>query len=64
MVVGFQTEEMDDQIKTMISTYHAGGVILFDRNMKTPQQVATLTNSLQDLAQETKNQIPLMMGID
>ncbi|MHA2961940.1 glycoside hydrolase family 3 protein [Priestia megaterium] len=64
MVVGFQTEEMDEHIKTMISTYHAGGVILFDRNMKTPKQVATLTNSLQDLAQETKNQIPLMMGVD
>ncbi|KJL02174.1 glycosyl hydrolase family 3 [Priestia aryabhattai B8W22] len=64
MVVGFQTEEVDDHIKTMISTYHAGGVILFDRNMKTPKQVATLTNSLQDLAQETKNQIPLMMGVD
>ncbi|MEI2364333.1 glycoside hydrolase family 3 N-terminal domain-containing protein [Priestia megaterium] len=64
MVVGFQTEEVDDHIKAMISTYHAGGVILFDRNMKTPKQVATLTNSLQDLAQETKNQIPLMMGVD
>lgn len=64
MVVGFQTEEMDNHIRTMISTYHAGGVILFDRNMKTPKQVATLTNNLQDLAQETKNQIPLMMGID
>ncbi|MFL0493491.1 glycoside hydrolase family 3 protein [Priestia megaterium] len=64
MVVGFQTEEVDDHIKKMISTYHAGGVILFDRNMKTPKQVATLTNNLQDLAQETKNQIPLMMGID
>ncbi|WP_372780538.1 glycoside hydrolase family 3 N-terminal domain-containing protein [Priestia aryabhattai] len=64
MVVGFQTEEIDDHIKTIILTYHAGGVILFDRNMKTPKQVATLTNNLQDLAQETKNQIPLMMGID
>ncbi|MEW4241117.1 glycoside hydrolase family 3 N-terminal domain-containing protein [Priestia megaterium] len=64
MVVGFQTEEVDEHIKTMISIYHAGGVILFDRNMKTPKQVATLTNSLQDLAQETKNQIPLMMGVD
>lgn len=64
MVVGFQTEEMDEHIKTMISAYHAGGVILFDRNMKTPKQVAALTNNLQDLAQETKNQIPLMMGID
>ncbi|MEN3769019.1 glycoside hydrolase family 3 protein [Priestia megaterium] len=64
MVVGFQTEEMDNHIRTMISTYHAGGVILFDRNMKTPKQVATLTNNLQDLAQQTKNEIPLVMGID
>ena len=64
MVVGFQTGEMDDHIKTMISSYYAGGVILFDRNMKTPKQVATLTNNLQGLAQQTKNQIPLVMGID
>ncbi|MBU8686483.1 glycosyl hydrolase family 3 [Priestia megaterium] len=64
MVIGFQTAQVDDHIKAMISTYNVGGIILFDRNMKTPKQVAMLTNNLQDLAQQTKNQIPLMMGID
>ncbi|MEI2341107.1 beta-N-acetylhexosaminidase [Priestia megaterium] len=64
MVVGFQTKEADAHIKKMISSYHVGGVILYDRNMENPYQVATLTNDLQDLAQKTPHQIPLIMSID
>ncbi|MFV5317280.1 hypothetical protein [Priestia megaterium] len=48
---------MDDQIKKMISTYHAGSVILFNQNMKTPQQVAMLINSLQDLRQKNDKEL-------
>ncbi len=57
MDVGFEIEEMDDQIKTMISTYHAGSVTLFNQNMKTPQQVATLINSFQDLGQKNDKEL-------
>lgn len=64
MVVGFQGKQMDQHIQTMITEYHAGGVILYDRNMETPDQVASLNNQLQDLALKSKHQIPLMVSID
>ncbi|MCQ6277096.1 glycosyl hydrolase family 3 [Bacillus sp. V3B] len=65
MVVGFQSHQVDEHIKKMIEDYHVGGVILYDRNMETPKQVAQLTNDLQGLAQNASNdQIPLTISID
>ena len=64
VVVGFQSKEVDEHIKTMISEYKVGGVILYDRNMESPEQVAGLTNDLQDLALENDKEIPLMVSID
>ena len=65
MVVGFQSKQVDEHIKTMIEDYHVGGIILYDRNMETPEQVAVLNNDLQNLAKESSQwQIPLMMSID
>ena len=64
MVVGFQSSEVDDHIRTMIKDYHVGGVILFDRNMETPEQVASLNNQLQGLAKENEYQIPLLLSVD
>lgn len=64
IVGGFQSTEPDEHIKRMIKDYHMGGVILFDRNMDTPSQVAGLTNQLQDIAYSTDHQIPLSVGVD
>lgn len=64
MVVGFQSPEPDAHIKKMITKYHVGGVIFYDRNMQNPKQVAKLTNNLQDLAQESGEEVPLMVSID
>lgn len=50
MIIGFQSGEMDEHVQTMIKDYHVGGIILFDRNMKSPAQVAELNNHLQQLA--------------
>ncbi|WP_428909857.1 beta-N-acetylhexosaminidase [Niallia sp. Krafla_26] len=64
LVVGFQSTEVDEHIRSMINDYHVGGVILFDRNMKTPEQVASLNNKLQDLAKQKDDQIPLWLSVD
>jgi len=65
MVVGFSSKQPDDHIKKMIEEYHIGGVIYYDRNMETPEQVALLSNSLQGLAQASSEwQIPLMLSVD
>jgi len=62
-MVGFQTPEADDHIKDLITNKHIGNVILFDRNMQTPQQVKKLNASLQGLAQQS-NALPLLIGVD
>ena len=64
MVVGFNSSEVDQHIQTMINEYKVGGVILFDRNMKTPEQVAALNNELQNLALENEHEIPLHISVD
>lgn len=64
MVVGFQSNQPDEHIKTMINDYKVGGVILFDRNMVNPEQVASLNNQLQNLAMKNEKQVPLTISID
>lgn len=64
MVVGFQSTDPDEHIEKMIKDYHVGGVILFDRNMESPSQVAELTNQLQNMAYSKDLQIPLTFSVD
>ncbi|WP_234028507.1 glycoside hydrolase family 3 N-terminal domain-containing protein [Lentibacillus sp. Marseille-P4043] len=64
MVVGFQSTEVDESIKTMIEDYHVGGVILYERNMETPEQVTALNADLQTLAKDSMHGIPLIISVD
>lgn len=64
VIVGFQTKQPDSLITAMIRDYHVGGVILYDRNMDSPNQVTHLTSDLQRLALESTHQIPLIVSID
>lgn len=64
MVVGFQNTSVDYHIKTMIENYHVGGIILYDRNMDTPEQVASLNKELQALAKKNGQKLPLITSID
>lgn len=64
VVVGFQSDAVDSHIQTMINDYKVGGIILYDRNMDTPQQVTKLTNDLQHLAKKSEHHIPLIVSID
>lgn len=64
IVVGFPSKTVDQHIKTMINKYKVGGVILYDRNMDSPRQVAGLTYALQGLATKNSHQIPLIVSID
>ncbi|KPL59382.1 glycosyl hydrolase family 3 [Rossellomorea vietnamensis] len=63
MIVGFNSPTIDDHITKMIEEYHVGGVILFDRNMKTKDQVAKLNKDLQQLSTDSSG-LPLLMGVD
>ncbi|MBR8646224.1 hypothetical protein KEH51_27685 [[Brevibacterium] frigoritolerans] len=60
----FQGTEKSDEITELIEQKHIGGVIYFDRNMKSPKQVARLSNSLQQTANQSAHSLPLMVAID
>jgi beta-N-acetylhexosaminidase len=50
MMVGFDGTEASPDLLEMITKYHVGGVILFARNIESPEQVARLTGDLQRAA--------------
>jgi beta-N-acetylhexosaminidase len=64
MMVGFKGTEKSDEITELIEQKHIGGVIYFDRNMKSPKKVARLSNSLQQTADQSTHSLPLMVAID
>src|SRR5699024_2698453 len=57
------TEQPNDDVKDMLENKYAGGVILFDRNMKTKKQVKHLNENMQKAAQDT-NGLPLFTSLD
>ena len=64
IMVGFEGTHANETIETHIRERFVGGVVLFSRNIESPQQTAELTNELQRLAGATARQIPLFIGID
>ena len=64
IMVGFDGTQANEAIETHIRERFIGGVVLFSRNIETPQQTAELTNQLQRLAEAITRQIPLFIGID
>ena len=64
IMVGFEGPQANEAIETHIRERLVGGVVLFSRNIQSPQQTAELTNELQRLASGTARQIPLFIGID
>lgn len=61
VMIGVQGTKVDDDSLYMLHQFHMGGVILFDRNMKSPEQVKQLTS---DLQAQSNEKVPLFIGID
>jgi len=53
IMIGFDGTTVDAELRRLITEYHIGGVILFARNVQSPEQVARLTNELQKIALES-----------
>ena len=66
MMVGFHGKSLSEspELSTLISTYHAGGIVLLEANAHDPQQVAQLIAEAQDLAIQTGSHIPLFVAIN
>ena len=61
VMIGIQGTEVNDDSLYMLHQFHFGGVILFDRNMQSVEQVKKLTSDIQTKSDE---KIPLFIGID
>ncbi|MFD0803585.1 glycoside hydrolase family 3 protein, partial [Streptomonospora algeriensis] len=48
----------------LVSAYHPGGFIYFPENLSGPEQIARMSNGLQDAAADGGAGIPLFLGID
>ena len=59
-MIGFEGTELSQELTSWIQEYQPGSIILFSRNLVDANQIAHLTNSLQELASST----PLLMAID
>lgn len=50
LIIGFDGPYVDAALRAMVEKFHVGGVILFARNVQSPQQVASMTRELQTAA--------------
>lgn len=63
MMIGFQGASISGELKEIILDYGVGGVILFSRNIESPEQIKELCRSIKKLYIEN-NKIPPFISID
>ena len=63
ILFGMQGTQVNDDVRYMLSEYKMGGIILFDRNMESKEQVAALIQDLQKAARQSEK-APLFVAID
>ena len=63
LMVGFDGTEFNADLKFLIGTLKIGGIILFARNIETPDQLTRLCGDMQDYARSC-GQPPLFIAID
>jgi len=64
LMVGFHGHEASADVKKMIHDYGVGSVILFARNVASPEQVAELVRELQAEARAAGHDLPLLVSVD
>jgi len=63
-MVGFDGHTASSDVKRMIRDFAVGHVILFGRNVDSPEQVADLVRELQSVARDASHSLPLMVAVD
>lgn len=62
-MVGFEGTGIDDSLRRSILDWRVGGVILFDRNIRDPEQLRGLCRRLQELRRRVAGS-PLLIAVD
>lgn len=63
LMIGIHGTTLNDDAKFMLNEYRVGGIILFDRNMESKDQVKTLIADI-NKAGKSASLTPLFLGID
>ena len=65
-IIGLSGEEITQEEARFIVENNIGGVVLFDRNLQSLEQIYKLIKDLQNLSskQKTKNPLPLFISVD
>lgn len=63
LMVGFNGTELNQDLKLLIKRLKVGGIILFSRNLETPDQIKKLCGAIQDYALSC-GQPPLFIAVD
>jgi beta-N-acetylhexosaminidase len=63
LMMGIPGPEVEEVVRELVGELRVGGIILFVRNIKDPEQVWQLTHDLQRLAREAGSP-PLLMAVD
>lgn len=63
MMIGLSGTEVDADARYMLTEFSCGNVILFDRNLQTPEQVRTLNDEIKKTIRRQTGLIPFI-GID
>lgn len=63
-MVGFDGHEVSSDVRSMIRDFGAASVILFKRNVDSPEQVAELIRELQAVARGAGHELPLLVAVD
>ena len=63
-MVGFDGHAASPDVKRMIREFGVGHVILFEKNVDGPEQVAELVRELQGVARDAGHSLPLLVAVD
>ena len=63
LMVGFDGTALNSDLKHLINRLRVGGIILFSRNLETPDQIRHLCEEIQDYARRS-GQPPLFIAVD
>ena len=63
-LIGFHGFEASADVKSLIREFGVGHVILFARNVASPEQVADLNRELQETARDAGHDLPLLIAVD
>ena len=64
IITGFGGTSLDSELEELIVNSRIGGLILFERNFESPEQLIRLIDDLQSLAMSCPASAPLFISVD